>query len=96
MSILEYGTPVCNSALRQEYIDIEHVQKVFLHIVLGKNKKNYENASTKNELNSLAERRVIPRKNFPAKSQKEPIKTVKTRHNTQKLRVPYTTVTIKL
>ena len=92
-SLLEYGTPVWNSALtKQESIAIERVQKVFLHMVLGKDYENYENALEKTGLSSLSERRETLCKKFAIKAQKNPkhshwfvrnCKTINTRNNNQ-------------
>ena len=44
-SILEFGVPVWNSAITQEEtLDIERVQKSFLHIAMGNNYHSYESA----------------------------------------------------
>ena len=56
-SILEFGTPVWNSNLKQEdVLDIERVQKSFLHIALGNMYINYESALDRMNLETLKER----------------------------------------
>ena len=58
-SILEFAVPVWNSSLRAaEAADIERVQKVFLHIILGNEYMSYESALSFCCLESLAERRT--------------------------------------
>ena len=53
-SILEFGVPVWNSSLtKEESYEIERVQKAFLHIVLGSEYFNYENALTISDLEKL-------------------------------------------
>ena len=72
-SILEYGTPVWNSSLtQQECHDIERVQKVFLHIILGKEYISYETALKQTGLNRLSERREKLCRTFAFKTQKNP------------------------
>ena len=47
-SILEYGAPVWNSSLtKQEVVDIERVQKVFLHMIMGKQYESYKKSLVK-------------------------------------------------
>ena len=44
-SVLEFGVPVWNSKLtKEEIVDIERIQKSFLHIALGNSYIDYENA----------------------------------------------------
>ena len=98
-SILEYGAPVWNSSLtKQEAVDIERVQKVFLHIVMGKQYENYKKALSKTGLSSLSDRRDLLCKKFAVKTQKNPkhthwfernIKTVNKRHNNQPFKAPH-------
>ena len=46
-SILEFGVPVWNCGLtKEESIEIERVQKTFLHIVLGNKYLNYNKHDT--------------------------------------------------
>ena len=70
-SILEYGAPVWNSSLiKQEVLEIERVQKVFLHMVLGREYESYEIALQKTDLENLADRRETLCRNFAIKTQK--------------------------
>ena len=72
-SILEYGAPVWNSSLiKQEVFEIERVQKVFLHMVLGREYESYEIALQKTDLENLADRRETLCRNFAIKTQKNP------------------------
>ena len=58
-SILEFAAPVWNSSLTaSEVADIERVQKVFLHILLGNKYISYKSALSFCCLESLAERRM--------------------------------------
>ena len=68
-SILEFGVPVWNSSLtKEESYEIERVQKAFLHIVLGSEYFNYENALTISDLEKLESRRVTLCSRFAKKS----------------------------
>ena len=69
-SILEYAVPVWNGAITgYECKDIERVQKMALHIVLGENYLNYENALKLTNLESLESRRMKLCMNFAKKAQ---------------------------
>ena len=58
-SVLEFGTPVWNSGLtKADSLDIERVQKAFLHIALGDDYQGYAEALNKSNLESLEERRT--------------------------------------
>ena len=52
-SILEYAVPVCNGSITgYESKDIERIQKMVLHIILGENYLNYEQVGPTPESNS--------------------------------------------
>ena len=56
--ILEFGAPAWHSGItNQERVDIERVQKVALHIILGQKYENYKNALELTNLETLEERR---------------------------------------
>ena len=56
-SVLEFGVPVWNSKqTKEEIIDIELIQKSFLHIALQNCYLDYENALFKSNLEVLEER----------------------------------------
>ena len=58
-SILEFGVPVWHCGLtKEESIEIERVQKSFLHIALGKRYQSYKNALEITNMESLEDRRV--------------------------------------
>ena len=72
-SILEFGVPVWNSGLTQEEaIDIERVQKAFLHIALKDDYRDYQSALSKTNLETLVVRRFKLCKNFAVKASKHP------------------------
>ena len=72
-SVLEFGTPVWNCGLtKAESLDIERVQKAFLHIALGNDYKCYENALKKSNLESLEQRRTQLCTTFAKKALKHP------------------------
>ena len=53
-SVLEFGTPVWNSGLtKADSLDIERVQKAFLHIALGDDYHGYAEALNKSNLELL-------------------------------------------
>ena len=69
--ILEFGVPVWNPSLTmEESYDIERVQKSFLHIALGNQYLDYENALVLSNLQKLGDRRVTLCKKFAMKSSK--------------------------
>ena len=71
--VLEFGVPVWNCGLTvAETHDIERVQKSFLHIALGSNYANYENALSKSKLETLEDRRKQLCLNFAVKAAKHP------------------------
>ena len=98
-SILEYGSPVWNSALtQQEITDIERVQKTFLHIILGRKYINYDSALLATGLCNLADRRKVLCKKFATKASKNPKhshwfvkhqKTVNTRNKKNQFKMPF-------
>ena len=72
-SVLEFGVPVWNCGLsKAEVMDIERVQKSFLHIALGDRYVNYENALSVGKLETLEERRKTLCINFAKKAAKHP------------------------
>ena len=72
-SVLEFGTPVWTAGLiKEEIADIERVQRVFLHIVLGPNYVDYEEALTQTGLESLEDRRTKLCTKFALKASKDP------------------------
>jgi hypothetical protein len=72
-SVLEFGAPVWNSGLtKDEIMDIERVQKAFLHIVLGHAYSNYQSAMDVSVLDTLESRRTQLCINFAKKSAKHP------------------------
>ena len=72
-SILEFGVPLWNSAITQEEtLDIERVQKSFLHIAMGNNYHSYESALERAELESLEARRTKLCLSFAKKAAKHP------------------------
>ena len=69
--ILEYGVPVWNPSLtKEESNDIERVQKAFLHIALGNDYLDYENALIMSNMQKLKDRRVNLCKKFAKKCSK--------------------------
>ena len=72
-SILEFGVPVWNSGLTTaEVLDIERVQKSFLHIALGDKYVNYSEALLASGLSDFEERRVQLCTNFAIKALRDP------------------------
>ena len=72
-SILEFGAPVWNSNLTQDYVaSIERVQKSFLYIALGDKYNNYESALKVVNLESLEHRRTQLCLNFAVQAAKHP------------------------
>ena len=72
-SILEFGVPVWNPSLtKEDSCEIERVQKAFLHILLGNDYLDYENALRKTNLEKLKDRRVSLCRTFAKKSLKHP------------------------
>ena len=72
-SILEFGVPVWNSGITQtEVIDIERVQKSFLHIALEHEYLDYQSALKTSNLETLALRRLKLCKKFAEKASKHP------------------------
>ena len=72
-SLLEFGVPVWNSGLKKEEIlDIERVQRAFLHIVLGQEYHSYELARIKINMETLEERRTQLCTKFAVKTAKHP------------------------
>ena len=72
-STLEFGVPVWNCGItKSEVSDIERVQKSFLHIVLGRQYVNYQEALDLIELETLKERRTSICEKFAKKSMKHP------------------------
>ena len=70
-SILEFGVPVWNSALTQEeVVEIERVQKSFLHIALKHEYQNYQSALSVTNLDSLVKRRLKLCTKFALKASK--------------------------
>ena len=57
---------------QEESTDIERVQKSFLHITLGNDYQNYQNALEKLEMETLADRRTNLCKSFALKAFKHP------------------------
>ena len=69
--ILEFGVPVWNPSLtKEESYDIERVQKAFLHIALGNQYLDYENALVLSNLHKLEDRRLTLCKKLVKKSSK--------------------------
>ena len=72
-SLLEFGVPVWNAGItKEETMDIERVQKAFLHIVLGNEYHSYELARLKTSLETLEERRTQLCTKFAVKTAKHP------------------------
>ena len=72
-SILEFGVPVWNSSLtKEDSLDIERVQKAFLHLALGSKYQNYETALERCNLATLESRRTKLCTTFAQKSAKHP------------------------
>ena len=72
-SVIEFGVPVWNPGLtKDEMMDIERVQKAFLHIALGTSYGSYEDARTKSNLETLEDRRTQICIQFATKAAKYP------------------------
>ena len=72
-SILEFASPVWNSALTgDDIINLERVQKAVLHIILGDNYKSYSSALKATGLQKLSERRKKLSVNFAKSALKSP------------------------
>ena len=72
-SVLEFGVPVWSSGLTQEdALDIERVQKSFLHIALGNDYTDYQAALAESSLEMLSSRRTRLCKSFAVKTAKHP------------------------
>ena len=72
-SVLEFGAPVWNSNLnKEEVVDIERVQKCFLHLALGKRYTNYHEALQTANLETLEDRRTSICTKFAFKASKHP------------------------
>ena len=72
-SIVEFGVPAWHGAItRNERVDIERVQKVALHIILGERYENYQNALDITELDTLEDRRDKLCLKFAKKAEKDP------------------------
>ena len=70
-SILEFGAPAWHGALtKNERYDIERVQKVALHVILGNKYDNYENALKLANLETLEKRRNKLCLNFAKRAEK--------------------------
>ena len=72
-SILEFGVPTWHSRItREEEVEIERVQKSFLHIALGNDYDSYNHARTKLGLETLTERRTKLCESLAIKASKDP------------------------
>ena len=72
-SILEYASPVWNSALTgDDIINLERVQKTVLHIILGQNYKSYSSALKATGIQKLSVRRKKLSLDFAKKALKSP------------------------
>ena len=72
-SVLEFGVPAWNSGITQaEVLDIERVQKSFLHIALGHEYLDYQSALRISNLETLSLRRLKLCKKFAEKASKHP------------------------
>ena len=72
-SVIEFGVPVWNPGLtKDEMMDIERVQKAFLHIALGTSYGSYEDARTKSNLETLEDKRTQICIKFATKAAKHP------------------------
>ena len=70
-SILEFAVPVWNGNItKNEVNDIERVQKVALHIILGNRYENYRNALEMTDLETLETRRAKLCLKFAKKAEK--------------------------
>ena len=72
-SILEYAVPAWNGAItKDEIIEIERVQKVALHIILGEQYGSYKDDREKTKLETLEVRRENLSLKFAKKAEKHP------------------------
>ena len=72
-SVLEFWVPIWNSCLTQHNSqEIEHVQKAFLHILVGKDYSDYQTAMKIAKLDTLEDRRLKLCKSFVIKCSKHP------------------------
>ena len=72
-SILEFGAPVWTSGLTKvDSLEIERVQKSFLHIALGEDYNSYTEALNISKLEPLEARRIQLCTKFSKKSAKHP------------------------
>jgi hypothetical protein len=73
-SVLEFGVPVWSSGLKQEeVVNIERVQKSFLHIAIGGTYVDYKSALEKTDLETLSIRRTKLCSKFAVKTAKHPV-----------------------
>ena len=71
ISLIEFGVPVWNTGLTKgEAVEIERVQKAFIHIALGAEYKGYREALVEADLETLESRRVQLCSTFARKSAK--------------------------
>ena len=71
--VLEFGVPVWNSSItKDESLEIERVQKAFLHIALQDQYSDYNAALKKTSLDSLEKRRLKLCITFAEKTAKHP------------------------
>ena len=69
-SIVEFAAPVLNGAITDnEILEIERVQKIALHIILGDQYVTYRNALTKTNLETLENRRAKLCLNFARRAE---------------------------
>ena len=72
-SVLEFGAPVWNSNLiQEEVVDIERLQKCFLHLALGNGYTSYHEALLTANLETLEYRRTSICSKFVFKASKHP------------------------
>ena len=72
-STLEFGVPVWNSGITaEEKMEIERVQKSFLHIVFGEKYRDYTSALDRASLETLESRREKLCLNFAVKTSRHP------------------------
>ena len=72
-SVLEFGAPVWNSNIKkEEVVDIERVQKCFLHLALGSGYTSYHEALQTAHLETLEDRRTGICTKFALKASKHP------------------------
>ena len=73
-SVLEFGVPVWSPGLTQEeVVNIERVQKSFLHIALGGTYVDYKSALELTDLEILSSRRTKLCSKFAVKTAKHPV-----------------------